>query len=73
MLGPIIVLLALINIVAVQAANLAPWWSATLSVLGTTLSVTGGLMVGAIPAAMSRTIKPTPTLRGAMTSGERCS
>ena len=73
MLGPIIALPTPINIVAVQAANLAPWWSATLSGLGTTLSVTGGLVVGAIPAATFGTRRATPTLRWATTSNERCS
>ena len=65
MLGSIIALPTPISIVVVQAENLALWWSVTLSGLGTTLSVTGELVAGAIPAATSRT-------RRATTSNERC-
>ena len=70
---PIIALLASVSIVSFQATNLAAWWTATLVDGGTSLSMTGEVIVGAMCATTFMARRATPAMRRGAISDERCS
>ena len=69
----IIMLLAPVSIVSFQATNLAAWWMATLVDGGTSLSVIGKVIAGAISATSFMAKRATPAIRRGLIGDERCS
>ena len=69
----IIALLAPVSIVSFQVANLAAWWMVTLVDGGTSLSVIGEVIAGAISATLFMARRATPAMRKGPIGDERCS
>ena len=70
---PIIALLAPVSIVSFQAANLVVWWMATLVDGGTSLSVIGEVIAGAISTTSFMARRATPAMRKGPIGDECCS